>query len=330
MRLRPTLLLVLLGVGLGAAGPMPPAASFLRAEDARVGTMGFRIATEGRRFCPRLEPVSGLMLHHLGEYEGAAQAEVARLYGLDSGPGVLAVVPGSPAAAAGLRAGDLLVAVNGRAFSPPRATLVEPDAQKRRHEMERADLMIAQALRNGAAELAVLRAGRAMSLTLQPVPGCPGRVRLARSAQRNAFADGRYAIVTTRLLDFMKSEDELAVTLAHEMAHNILGHDAYLREQGVPIEAKGRDRRHAPVILATEIAADRLGLELAWAAGYDIDAALPFWRRLAAANVPFGRSGTHPSPARRERLLQKVRAELESLKPGAQRPELGEGALPQS
>jgi hypothetical protein len=46
---------------------------------------------------------------------------------------------------------------------------------------------------------------------MKPVLGCPARGRLARSNQPNAFADGRYAIMTSKMLDFVAGDDGLAV-----------------------------------------------------------------------------------------------------------------------
>ncbi len=54
-------------------------------------------------------------------------------YGLDRGPGVLTVLAGSPAAFAGLVAGDVLLAVNGTPFLSPVAIAAEPKRRKWRN-----------------------------------------------------------------------------------------------------------------------------------------------------------------------------------------------------
>jgi predicted Zn-dependent protease len=158
------------------------------------------------------------------------------------------------------------------------------------------------------------------------VPACPARVRLARSGQNNAFATDRHVILTSATLGFLGSDDELAVVLGHELAHVILGHPEQLERARVPKGLLRGFGRNAGRVRATEEEADRLGIRLAWAAGYDPAAAIPFWRRFYARFDGPQLFRTHPSLGAREALIARTIAEL---KLGAQRPELGKGALPQ-
>jgi len=321
---RPLLALLLAGAPL-ADQTLMPLGSRLRVEDARVGKVAYELASRGAHFCPQKHPVTGLLLHHLGEYRPENRREVEQLYRLKLGPGVLAVASGSAAASAGLVAGDVLLSVGDQRFPEPAAAAAETKPRTRRLLMEQADTLIADALRTGAARIRVWRAGETIELKLPQAFGCMPHARLARSPQLNAFADGRFAIVTTRLLGFIQSDDELAIAIAHEMAHNILEHRAALDAAGAQ---RGSQAKHskAATIRATEVEADRLGLKLAWAAGYDIDAAPAFWTRLRkAGGAALGK--THPSLTEREQLLRAVQAELAALKPGPHGPELGKGAL---
>ncbi len=326
----------------GPAAASPPSAveaaaansaSFLRQADYRVAKIGYRIGLAGRRLCPEPYPLTGLSLHHLAEYREADRPQAAELYGLDRGPGVLAVVENSPAARAGLVAGDVLLAVNGRAFPSPVEMVRGRDNEEARPAIEASEAMLEAELESGPANLTVLRAGREVSVRLEPVAGCPARVRLARSSQVNAFANRGYAIMTTALLDFLKSDDELAVVLGHEIAHTIRGHPAELEAQGVPQDGLFRSfGKNASRVRKTEEEADRLGIRLTWAAGYDVTAAIPYWRRYYAKYDRLPQLfRTHPSLGARERLIREVIAELDSAgsEAGAQRPELGEGALRQ-
>ena len=69
--------------------------------------------------------------------------------------------------------------------------------------------------------------------------------------------------------------------------------------------------KNAARVKATETEADRLGLKLSWAAGYDPRAAIPFWERFYKA-VPSGLPifRTHPGLTARKRLVEEVVAEL--------------------
>jgi predicted Zn-dependent protease len=166
--------------------------------------------------------------------------------------------------------------------------------------------------------LRVLRAGRQIEVTLGSEPGCYGNVRLARSTQVNAFASGSTVIMTTALLDFLKSDDELAVVLGHEMSHNILKHPDLLDEQGVP--GKGILRgigKNASRVWKTEEEADRFGIKLVWRAGYDVNAAIPFWRRYLGRYDALPQIfRTHPSLGVRERITREEIAAL-SKEPAA-------------
>jgi hypothetical protein len=316
-------LAALLALQPAAAAPPAPvspapsvgAASFVRAEDHRVAAIGYRIGLAGRRFCPEPYPLTGLSLHHLHEYAAADRKQAVADYGLDRGPGVLAVVADSPAARAGFAAGDIVLAVNGTPLPPASEMPDSGRGDAARRAVEAVEGRIEAELRRGPARLAVARGGATLTLELSPVPGCPARVRLARSDQMNAFANRGYAIVTTALLGFIRSDDELAVVLGHEIAHTILKHPEQLEAEGVPgrgfLRAFGKNGSR---VRATEIAADRLGLRLAWAAGYDAAAALPYWRRYYAAFDSLPRLfRTHPGLRERERLALET---LEQLRAG--------------
>ncbi len=287
--------------------------SYLRAADYRVASVVHRIAERGGAHCPASHPLTGLLLHHLSEYAGADHAEAVRRFGIDKGPGVLAVVPGSAAARAGVAAGDLLLAVNGVKMPRPLSQPGRTAGRGPRRDADAADRIIEEQAASGRLELQLLRGGRMMHLALTPTRGCAARGRLARSDQANAFADGRYAIMTTKMLDFVRSDDELAVVMAHEVAHNLLGHPARLEAQKVPHGILRNLGKNAARVRTTEEEADRLAIKLVWAAGYDVSAAIPFWRRLYGRYDPIPTPkifSTHPSLGARERMIRETIAEL--------------------
>jgi Zn-dependent protease with chaperone function len=296
-----------------ATQPASSAGSYLRAEDARIADVGYRLATRGKGYCSPTHPITGLLLHHLGEYHLRDQPRAAAELGLKSGPGVLAVVAGSPAAASGLSAGDVLLSANGSPFAAPERIAAEPDAKKRRKLIEQSEAQLEEQLKRGPVKLEVLREGRRLTLPLTPIPGCEIRTRLARSTQANAFANGRYAIMTTKMLEFVQNDDELAVIMAHEAAHNLLGHPGRLEDEKVPHGILRNFGGNAAKVRATEEEADRLGVKLLWAAGYNVNAAIPFWRRLYAKYDPIPIPKllrTHPSFGARERMINEVIREL--------------------
>jgi hypothetical protein len=286
--------------------------SYLREPDHRIVSIVYRLGIAGRALCPEPFPLTGLAFHHLGEYRVQDRPEAIARYGVDRGPGVLSVVEGSAAAQAGIAAGDVILTVNGTPLPRPTDIAAERDENRRRERMSATEALLEEQLRQGPARLDLSRSGQSRTVMLGSVAACPARGRLARSGQDNAFADGRYAIMTTGFLGFFRTDDELAVALAHELAHNILRHPKQLEAQGVPQSGIGRHiGRNARLVRATEEEADRLSVRLIAAAGYDLDSIIPFWRRLyARPDAIFQIISAHPSLRARERIIGEVLAEL--------------------
>ena len=322
MRLIRAAILVLASVAAVATSAAPPdsahsatesATTTLRQADARVAAVGYRLALAGRPLCPAPYPLTGLLFHHLGDYLPGDRPGMIARYGLDRGPGLLTVLAGSAAAEAGLRAGDVLLAVNGRALPSAAPELAERDTDKRRRIAEAGERQLEDALRLGPVRLTVLRDGREMPATLTARSGCFGRVHLARNPSVNAFSNGQDVVVTNAMLDFVRSDDELALVIGHEMAHFILGHppmhsgDKLLASIGIG----------SAMFWKREEAADRLALRLMAAAGYDLDAVIPFWRRfLGKYDKDPQIFRYHPSLGARARI---AREEIAAIRAGTQR-----------
>ena len=310
-------LLLAAHAAFGQSVPAPTGQSTLRQADLRVGAVAYRIALAGRPLCSQPHPLTGLLFHHLGEYEPADRITMIQRHGLDRGPGILTVLADTPAARAGLIAGDVILTVNGKAFPSATGIAAIEKNDPRRKAMEAVEFQLEDQLRSGPARLRLLRAGREVEARLDSVQGCLGRVRLARSGQTNAFANGRYVVMTTSMLDFLRNDDELAVVIGHEMSHNILRHPNILDEQGVPKSGIGRAfGKNAKRVWRTEAEADRFGIRLMAAAGYDVQAAIPFWRRYLGKYDFFPQIfRTHPSLSARERITREAIAALSGPAP---------------
>lgn len=312
-----TFLLSLLAAAPALAAQSAPATlagdgSYLRESDYRVQAIVYRLGAAGRALCTDTLPLSGLAFHHLAEYGAEGRQRAIADYGIDRGIGILSVIDGSPAARAGVRAGDVLTAVNGTAVPDPAAIAAAADW---RPLIVAAETAFEEQLRLGPARLELLRAGQPGTVTVAAEPGCPARGRLARSNQANAFADGRYAIMTTRFLGFFRNDQELAVAMAHELAHNILRHPQQLEAQGVPHGMMRHLGRNARLVRATEIEADRLSVRLLAAAGYELDSIMPFWQRLhGRGDSVLYLISAHPSLSARRRVIE---AEIAAVRSGA-------------
>ncbi|QYU67333.1 hypothetical protein J4558_20715 [Leptolyngbya sp. 15MV] len=110
--------------------------------------------------------------------------------------------------------------------------------------------------------------GAPATARLDAVPACRTRFEVAALGNR-AVADGTRVVLGDRFAGFGYPDDLFAAAVAHELAHNVLGHRAWL-------DANGRSLRH---VRLTEREADRLAPWLLANAGYDPAAMARFMAR---------------------------------------------------
>lgn len=279
------------------------------AADARVAAIAFRINNANVDRCPRPGLDAGMVLQSAVQYPANVRAAAMERFGLGSAVGVAVVLPDSPAEAAGLKPGDAILAVAG---SP--APSIDPKRRDTSYsEVERTlDRIEVAARGRKAVPLDISRNGARRRLTMPVRPGCTIRAQIVPSDELNAFADDRYATITTRLEAFAASDDELALFLGHELAHAYLGHERTL-DAAAPMRAiLGRAGVPAALVLRTEREADRLGMILAARAGYDVSRAGASWQRLATATGGAGFGRLHPGAAERVREADRLAAEIKA------------------
>jgi len=302
-------LLVLAGAGARAQDDREASLLATRALDQRVAAVGHRLAVGARDLCR--DPVNrpGFTLHDLSQYGADFRAAASRAFGLGGGPGVLALVPGGPAERAGLRLDDVVLSLDGMPLprgEPPRGRSFERMAQI----LDALDAAFA----DGAADAQIRRAGAPVTLHLGSEPGCASRFQLLLERGMNARADGRYVQVTVPLVSYAADDAELAAVLAHEFAHNLLGHRVRLDQAGVSRGVFANFGRNARTIRETEVEADRMSVYLMERAGYDPQAAVRFWARFGRRGLNFLGSPTHPNWRRRVALLEAEIAAIRSVR----------------
>lgn len=282
-----------------------------REQEARVARIAYRLALSGRARCPKPAPLLGLVLQHLTQFEQPDRPGMIEALALDRGPAAITVVPEGAAARAGMHAGDVMLSIEGSPL-PPEPALDAPFAAPVAHA--RADLVY-DLLDQAAAKpftLTVLRGGVAQDLRIEAPTGCPSRVHLARSNQRNAYADGIHVFLTTGLLAKLRNDDELAFLIGHEMAHNILGHAMVMRSDAVKRGIGRTLGRSGSVIRGTERAADRLGGQLMLDAGFNPLAGVGILRRLGGSDFGIALFQSHDPVGKR---IEAMRALVEETQP---------------
>ncbi|MGQ0558410.1 MAG: M48 family metalloprotease [Sphingosinicella sp.] len=278
----------------------------MRVLDQRVTSLGHRLAVANRDFCRQPSWRSGFMLHHIAQYGRDYRLAATRAFGLADAPAVLAVASGSAADRAGLRADDAVLRVDGQALPPP-------DSRSRGFAaVERMLDAVDQAFADGQARLELRRGTVPLTLDIAAERGCAGRFQLVPSRQRNAWADGRYVQLTTAVVQFAGGDDEVAAILAHEFAHNVLGHRDRLDQARVGILGGIRLER------ATEREADRLSVYLLERAGLNPEAAVRVWQRLSRGDL-FG-SLSHPGWRERIVLLRREILAIRQTRAAGQTP----------
>lgn len=279
----------------------------LTALDQRVARVAQRLSEANVELCPAVRLAAGWALHSASQYSNELRPLVQTRFGLRGDlPGVLSAPPGSAAAEADLREGDLVVAVNGAALN------AGPVRTRPAFEGLAANIAVLdRALAAGATRLDIDRGGQSRSVTIQPHRACGYEVQLNPSDELNARADGRRLFISTALAGFTQSDDELALILGHELAHHVLRHRNWSDVGGA-----GREANDAASVNGAgdkETQADRVGLFLTARAGYDTRIAPAFWRRFGAANwrVRYPQL-RHASAEARARALEQVQVEIDA------------------
>ena len=289
----------------------------LRELDARVMGIGHRLAVAGADLCSPAAALTGIAVHDLSQYAGRYRPAAAAAFGLDQLPGVLAVAAGSAAERAGVKADDVLVAIDGK----PAGAVGVAGRHGEFEKVERVLDLIDEAVADGAAQLRLQRGGKEIVLPLKAEQGCGSRFQTRPSRELNAKADGRYVQVTTALAEYANGDAELAAVLAHELAHNILRHRARLDAAGISRGLLEQFGRNARLTRRTEIEADHLSIYLLDRAGYDPGAAARFWARYGRQHSGgIFAAATHPRWQQRVAALEEEVRRLEQLKREAPKP----------
>jgi membrane-associated protease RseP (regulator of RpoE activity) len=216
---------------------------------ARLLAVSYAIRTAGTDLCgDAIAPILGIAVWRSNPLFGRPFFEaLERIYGIWAGSiAVVAVQPDSPADRAGIRVGDQILHVNGGAIHS------DIDLFDR-----------AAAVEAGAIPIGLLRDEREIRVVVDRQTACrPEAFIEIGDLMLTDRARGDHFYVTSGFIRFAQTDDELALVVAHELAHRIAG------MQVVP----------GPEV---EVRADRLGLYLAARAGYDISIAPAFWDRVA-------------------------------------------------
>lgn len=185
------------------------------------------------------------------------------------------------------------------------------------------DVLTKAEQQNKAVTFQVQRAGISdlVKVRLKPAPRCNFGMKVERTDEVNAYADGRDLHFTTKLMD-MLTDDELAFVAGHELAHNIFEHvgktqnnaalgglggtlvDLIANSQGVDTGGKfGNLGANIGVLKYSqdfEREADYVGMYITTLAGFPPEAAIGVIEKFSRQNPNSIRyASTHPANAER-------------------------------
>jgi len=299
------------------------------ADYKRVYDIADRLSRANQEFCPRTTPDLGLRLETLNDHRRDLREAARTLWGLGDAPRIQWIGANSPAQAADLRVGDEIVAINGRPIPPRRRT------SRPTHE----DLREAAA--DGAVTLEISRGGEALTIQAAPRTACAYEVFMIDDPELNASANGDVILINRGMLRFAESDEELALILGHELAHNAMRHIESMRQNamigaiggamldilaaaggvntGGAFTDAGGDIGAMMFSQAFESEADYVGMYFMARAGYGVDGVEAFWRRMAAEHPQGIRLAyTHPTTAERFLRLESTGQEIATKRAGGE------------
>ena len=291
----------------------------LREHYQRVGTMGHRLVTANAELCPKRGPAQGFSVFSTRQLPRELRGAARDVFGVTDDVSVFTVVEHSAAWKAGVRPGQRLAAINGEAL--PRARGSDPRWTSG-HDVERARDRLERAFDRGPVRLTLADASGTRDVVVQGETACDHDVLLFQADEVNAAADGDDVAITTGMARYAQSDEELALVIGHELAHNAMRHRERLAAStrlariggllgsvligattGVGVDlyslaARGTKQTR----LTLEREADYVGMYFAARAGYDVSKAVSFWRRMGA-DYPSSTYTRYTHPGSPERSL---------------------------
>ena len=230
--------------------------------DQRLQDVGFTLARGNAGFCPKVVPSIGLTLQDMASYGAPDLAR--RTLGLTRDFAVQTAARGSPAALSGAFTRNREV-VMLEGFDPNgwRAGAAAMAWERLTRAQDHVEAMLTE---HGGITIGFADGG---TVRVQPVEVCATRFELM-GAGTTAVADGSRVVIGIGFPAFQYPEEPVfAGLVAHELAHNLLGHDAWLDRVG----------RKPGLVRRIEREADRLIPWLLANAGYDPEAGVTFMTR---------------------------------------------------
>lgn len=291
-----------------------------------------RIVTNGTDLCSdKIGAYYGFDYWNQDSFNAAMKEPAKTKYNVSEKFKLLNVTPLSPADKGELKAGDTLVSIDN---------WLVPIGKESAKQIK--DKLALSGKNFSPVQILVIRNSVEKIVSITPVKACDFLILLAPDDVKNAYADGKNIIVYKGMMDFFKSDEEIALVVSHELAHNSMKHiDAKKKNATVGgffgllldvaaatagVNTNGDFTRLGAGLagnaysVSFEQEADYVGLYFMKKANYDINHAAEFWRRMAVSNSQaITMKTSHPTTPERfvaiESTVKEINMKIENGQP---------------
>ncbi len=164
-------------------------------------------------------PLLGFTAKNQYSYPPELAVAARQSLGLDERLQIMQILDGSGAMRAGLKRGDILQTIQD--LNIPTGPQAEPETAR----------MLSPILKNlSELTITVIRQNQPITVNVPLTLACAFAIDVGNAQQVNAYADGRRILLTRGLLDSFTTDEDVAVVIAREIAHNVLQHAKQLQQ----------------------------------------------------------------------------------------------------
>ena len=260
-------------------------------------------------------PLLGFTAKNQYSYPPELSVAARQSLGLDERLQVMQILDGSGAMRAGLKRGDILQTIQD--LTIPTGPQAEPEAAR----------MLSPILKNlTEINITVIRQNQPITVNVPLTLACAFAIDVGNTQNVNAYADGRRILLTRGLLDWLSTDEDVAVIIAREIAHNVLQHAKQLQQMATLSIVIDNLLLFKPDQVAANSSngikitpekmdqdADRLALFMLARAGYDLASFTRVMQKLAQipnASQANTYPALHPWTEGRQSVIQSTMKEI--------------------
>ena len=260
-------------------------------------------------------PLLGFTAKNQYSYPPELSVVARQSLGLDERLQVMQILDGSGAMRAGLKRGDILQTIQD--ITIPTGPQAEPEAAR----------MLSPILKNlTEINITVIRQNQPITVNVPLTLACAFAIDVGNTQNVNAYADGRRILLTRGLLDWLSTDEDVAVVIAREIAHNVLQHAKQLQQMATLSIVIDNLLLFKPDQVAANSSngikitpekmdqdADRLALFMLARAGYDLASFTRVMQKLAQipnASQANTYPALHPWTEGRQSVIQSTMKEI--------------------